>query len=138
MPPNRAIQQRMLCRRDSHIPKGVYCLLALDRLKVSSFLTAKTSANKRFLFMSAKPIARFCSAKVVNYFELSKRRAIFLRFLLGELPPSTRQVAEYLAGKSASTKPVAVTLEILADRKQRLLLAGKYALCHGDHTVRSR
>ena len=31
--------------------------------------------------MSAKPIARFCSAKVVNYFELSKRRAIFLRFL---------------------------------------------------------
>ena len=27
--------------------------------------------------MSAKPIARFCGAKVVNYFELSKRSAIF-------------------------------------------------------------
>ena len=43
-----------------------------------------------------------------------------------------------VTGKSASTKPVAVTLEILADRKQRLLLARKCALYHGDHTVRSR
>ena len=61
-----------------------------------------------------------------------------MRFLLGELPPSTRPVAGYLAGKSASTKPVAVTLEILADRKQRLLLARKCALCHGDYTVKLR
>ena len=61
-----------------------------------------------------------------------------MRFLLGELPPSTRQVAECLAGKSASTKPVAVTLEILADRKQRLLLARKCALCYGNHSVKSR
>ena len=61
-----------------------------------------------------------------------------MRFLLGELLPSTRQVAGYLAGKSASTKPVAVTLEILADRKQRLLLERKCALCHGDHTVKLR
>lgn len=74
-------------------------------------------------------------AKVVNYFELRKRRAIFLRFLLGELPPSTKPVAGYLAGKSASTKPVAVTLEILADRKQRLLLARKCALCRDDYSV---
>ena len=61
-----------------------------------------------------------------------------MRFLLGELPPSTRTVAGYLAGKSASTKPVAVTLEILADRKQRLLLARKCALCHSDYTVKLR
>ena len=61
-----------------------------------------------------------------------------MRFLLGELPPSTRQVAECLAGKSASTKPVAVTLEILADRKQRLLLARKCALCYSNHSVKSR
>ena len=30
--------------------------------------------------MSAKPIARFCGAKVVNYFGLSKRRVIFCVF----------------------------------------------------------
>ena len=45
-------------RRDIHIPKGVYCLLVLDRLKFTRFLSAKTSANKRFYTMSAKPIAR--------------------------------------------------------------------------------
>ena len=61
-----------------------------------------------------------------------------MRFLLGELPPSTRQVAGYLAGKSASTKPVAVTLEILADRKHSLLLEGKCALYHGDYSVKLR
>ena len=77
-------------------------------------------------------------AKIHFFFEIRKRRAIFLRFLLGELPPNTRQVVGYLAGKSASTKPVAVTLEILADRKQRLLLARKCALCHDDYTVKLR
>ena len=41
--------RRMLCRRDIHIPKGVYCLLVSDRMKVSSFQVTKTSANKRFL-----------------------------------------------------------------------------------------
>ena len=32
-------------RRDIHIPKGVYCLLVSDRMKVSSFQVTKTSAK---------------------------------------------------------------------------------------------
>ena len=59
MPPNRAIQQRMLCGRDIHIPKGVYCLLVSDRMKVSSFQVTKTSANKRFYNMSANRLLGF-------------------------------------------------------------------------------
>ena len=32
--------------------------------------------------MSAKPIARICGAKVVNYFELSKKSCFFLWVLI--------------------------------------------------------
>ena len=52
--------QRTLCRRDIHIPKGVYCSLVLDRLKVSKFQNAKTSANKRFLYYVCKLLVCDC------------------------------------------------------------------------------
>ena len=51
-------------------PKGVYCLLVSDRMKFSGFLITKTSANKRFLIMSAN--FWFATAKVVNYFGMGK------------------------------------------------------------------
>ena len=64
--------RRTLCGRDIHIPKGVYCLLVLDRLKVSKFQNAKTSANKRFYNMSAKLIAQFRGAKLLHFFDFCK------------------------------------------------------------------
>ena len=64
-------------RRDIHIPKGVYCLLVSDRMKVSSFQVTKTSANKRFYNMSANRLLGFalqryekkciCARKVYFY-----------------------------------------------------------------------
>ena len=42
-------------RRDIHIPKGVYCLLVLGLWNFAGFPFTKTSANKRFFNMSAKP-----------------------------------------------------------------------------------
>ena len=82
-------------RRDIHIPKGVYCLLVSDRMKVSSFQVTKTSANKRFLLCLWTILVRMegwhtrphspawiiSTAKVMNYFGLSKKRVIFGWFL---------------------------------------------------------
>ena len=51
MPPNRAVREGRSVAGYTY-PKGVYCLLALDRLKFSRFLVTKTSANKRFYNMS--------------------------------------------------------------------------------------
>ena len=39
----------MICGQDIHIPKGVYCLLALGWWNFAGFRYTKTSANKRFL-----------------------------------------------------------------------------------------
>ena len=53
------LSRRMLCRRDCHIPKGVYCLLVSDRMKFSRFQSTKTSANKRFYKYVCLAINRF-------------------------------------------------------------------------------
>jgi len=71
--------RRMLCRRDIHIPKGVYCLLALDRLKFSRFLVTKTSANKRFL-ICLQPIARLCDCKSTTFFWIEQENSNFSLF----------------------------------------------------------
>ena len=52
--------------------QGAFIAILLWVTKVSSFLFAKTSANKRFYTMSAKPIARICSAKVVKNLQSCK------------------------------------------------------------------
>ena len=71
MPPNRAVHEGTLCGRDIHIPKGVYCLLVLDREKFTRFQIAKTSANKRFLIclQSRGAAVQYCSTsfRVVQY-----------------------------------------------------------------------
>ena len=48
IPFNKTLQ-RMLREWDNHIQTGIYCSLALDRMKFSGFHDAKTSANKRFI-----------------------------------------------------------------------------------------
>ena len=63
-------------RRDNHIPKGVYCLLVSDRMKFSGFHDAKTSANKRFLIMSAKSI-RLCDCKGSEIFWIEQEKSDF-------------------------------------------------------------
>ena len=93
MPPNRAIQQRMLCGRDIHIPKGVYCLLVSDRMKVSSFQVTKTNANKRFL-LCLQTDCSDCVAKVVKYFGLSKRNCILVRFSLEQISKQFQEMCQ--------------------------------------------
>ena len=66
----------MLCGRDSHIPKGVYCLLVLDWLKFTRFQGTKTSANKRFYNMSAKSI-RLCACKGSELFWIEQEKTHF-------------------------------------------------------------
>ena len=68
--------------------KGHLPLSCFGRVKFSGFLMTKTSANKRLLLCllpSADDVqtspAQVHGAKVINYFGLSKKRAIFLRFL---------------------------------------------------------
>jgi len=65
-------------------PNGRLLPSCFGRMKFTRFQKAKTSANKRFYNMSAKPITRLCGAKVVNYFELSKsttnKNAIYAHF----------------------------------------------------------
>ena len=68
--------------------KGYLSLSCFGYVKFSGFREAKTSANKRLLLcllpfaddVQTSP-AQVHGAKVINYFGLSKRRAIFLRFL---------------------------------------------------------
>ena len=72
MPPNRAVREGRSAGGIYISHKGVYCLLVLDRLKVSKFQEAKTSANKRFYNMSAKSIAQLCAAKLQQNLRICK------------------------------------------------------------------
>ena len=68
-------------RRDSHIPKGVYCLLALDRVEIlQDFITPKQALINAFYNMSAKSIAQLCAAKLQHFFGLSKKNALLRAF----------------------------------------------------------
>ena len=48
--------------------QGAFIAILLWVTKVSSFLFAKTSANKRFYNMSTNPIAQVCAAKLLHFF----------------------------------------------------------------------
>ena len=81
MPPNRAIQQRMLCGRDIHIPKGVYCLLVSDRVEIlQDFKKPKQALINAFYNMSAN--FWFATAKLLHFFELRKKIAKFLQIIV--------------------------------------------------------
>ena len=93
--------------------KGHLSLSCFGRVKFSGFRISKTSANKRLLLCllpSANDVqtspAQVHGAKVVNYFELSKKKCFWGCFfwcrvygveckggdLLGGVPPSTKPV----------------------------------------------
>ena len=52
--------------------QGAFIAILLWVTKVSSFLFAKTSANKRFYNMSAKSIAQLCAAKLQQNLRICK------------------------------------------------------------------
>ena len=71
-------------------PRGIYRSLVSGVWKFARFRSAKTSANKRLLLCLLPfaadvrhPSAQVHGAKVVNYFGLSKKKRILLRFFLG-------------------------------------------------------
>ena len=68
--------RRMLCGRDSHIPKGVYCLLALGCEILQDFRLPKQALINAFYYV-CKPITRICGAKVRKKSHMRKFYAIF-------------------------------------------------------------
>ena len=54
-------------------PKGRLLPSCLDRKKFTRFQETKTSADKRFYNMSAKPIYRICAAKLQHFFDSCKK-----------------------------------------------------------------
>ena len=63
--------RRMLCGRDSHIPKGVYCLLALGCEILQDFRLPKQALINAFYYV-CKPITRLATAKLLHFFYITK------------------------------------------------------------------
>ena len=80
MPPNRAIHKGCSAAGYTY-PKGRLLPSCFGLVKFSGFQETKTSANKRFLIICLPSQYDFATAKVVNYFGLSKKNSILLRFL---------------------------------------------------------
>ena len=82
-------------RNELNTPRGIYRSLALGMWNFAGFRNSKTSANKRLLLCLWKILVRvkgrhtrphapawiISTAKVMNYFGLSKKRVIFGWFL---------------------------------------------------------
>ena len=69
MPPNRAIHVGRSAAGYTY-PKGRLLPSCFGLRNFAGFRVTKTSANKRFYNMSAKPIAQLCAAKLQHFFGL--------------------------------------------------------------------
>jgi hypothetical protein len=81
MPPNRAVHAWTLCG-GIVISQRAFTAFLFWVAKISGFQKAKTSANKRFLIMSAKSI-RLCDCKGSELFWIEQEKLHFGVFFFG-------------------------------------------------------
>ena len=66
--------------RDSHIPKGVYCLLALDRVEILQDFKKPKQALINAFYLCLQTDCSDCVAKVQQNLRICKKNRILVRF----------------------------------------------------------